>query len=161
MNASRLAVPVPRHRDCRGFTLLELLAVMAIIGVLSAIAVPRIRTAIDQARVAKAIGDIKNMQTDLQAIEASGQPLPATLAGIGRAGLLDPWGNPYVYVVFPPGPPPGSARQDAFAVPVNSTFDLYSLGKDGMSSPSFLSPDSRDDVVRANDGGFIGLVKKF
>ncbi|MFZ5625659.1 MAG: type II secretion system protein, partial [Gemmatimonadota bacterium] len=104
MNASRLAVPVPRRRDCRGFTLLELLAVMAIIGVLSAIAVPRIRTAIDQARVAKAIGDIKNMQTDLQAIEASGQPLPATLAGIGRAGLLDPWGNPYVYVVFPPGP---------------------------------------------------------
>jgi general secretion pathway protein G len=52
-------------------------------------------------------------------------------------------------------------RKDRFLVPVNSTYDLYSLGKDGKSRRSFTASASHDDIVRANDGGFIGLASNF
>jgi general secretion pathway protein G len=143
--------------------MVEMIAVMAIIGILAAIAIPPLHEAIEKAKTAKAIGDLKAIQTDLMSVEAGEQPLPADLSGIGRAGLLDPWGQPYVYYPFPTPirGVPGGARSDRFLVPVNSTFDLYSLGPDGTSSPPFTASNSRDDIVRANDGGFIGLASKY
>jgi general secretion pathway protein G len=149
-------------RSERGFTLVELLTVIAVIGVLSTLAVGKYAEVIRQAKIARAIGDIKAIQTDLQAIEAEDKPLPASLALIGRGAVLDPWGRPYVYNPFPPGAgvPPG-ARRDRFLVPLNSTFDLYSMGEDGQSVPPLNATKSRDDVIRANDGGFIGLAKKY
>lgn len=145
-----------------GFTLIEMLAVMAIIGLLAAFGIPKLRQVVQQARTARAIGDLRAVQTDLMAIEAQGQPLPADLSGIGRAGMLDPWGNPYVYNPFNPAAHgvPAGARRDRFLVPVNSTFDLYSMGPDGNSVPPFSGPGS-DDIVRANDGGFLGVAAKF
>ncbi|MGQ0640844.1 MAG: prepilin-type N-terminal cleavage/methylation domain-containing protein [Gemmatimonadaceae bacterium] len=145
---------------CAGFTLIELLAVMALIGLLSALAVPRYRDIVDKARVAKAIGDIRAIQTDL----ISQDSLPASLSVINRHTMLDPWGRPYVYLKFPPSKgkaPPAGARRDKFLVPVNSEFDLYSLGKDGVTVIAFTGKPAHDDVVRANDGGYIGLAKNF
>lgn len=147
------------HPTSRGFTFVELMAVVLIIGALSALAVPRIRGAQDRARVAKAIGDIRALQIDLAAMDT----LPATLVEIGRGGLMDPWGQPYQYLRFPDdskGPPPG-ARRDRFLVPINSAYDLYSLGADGQSALPLNAKQSRDDIVRANDGGFVGLASSF
>jgi general secretion pathway protein G len=151
------------NRRSRGFTLIEMLAVVVIMGILAGLALPRLALAVNQAKVARAIGDIKAIQTDLMSIEAGGQPLPADLAAIGRGSMLDPWGNPYVYFPFPPPPPPtpGGARKDRFLVPVNSSFDLYSRGKDGVSAIPFTAVQALDDIVRANDGGFVGLAKNF
>ena len=56
--------------------------------------------------------------------------------------------------------PPAGARRDRFLVPINSTFDLYSQGKDGNSVPPLSGPGA-DDIVRGNDGGFIGLGSRF
>lgn len=143
-----------------GFTLIELIAVMTLIGLLTGLAVPRYHDVVDKARVAKAIGDIRALQIDI----ISQDSLPPSLAAINRDTLLDPWGRPYVYYKFPKmkggAPPPGS-RKDKFLVPVNSEFDLYSLGKDGATALPFTSKPAQDDVVRANDGGFIGLAKNF
>jgi general secretion pathway protein G len=149
-----------RRRGELGFTVIELLSVMAIIGLLASIALPRLQIAVKQAKIARAIGDIRAMQIELMSIEASGQALPADLSGIGRAGLLDPWGRPYQYLVITSSTM-GAARKDRFLVPVNSTFDLYSLGEDGSSVPAMTAGSSQDDIVRANDGGFIGLASKF
>ncbi len=151
----------PARRSSRtAFTLIELIAVMTLIGLLTGLAVPRYRGIVDKARVAKAIGDIKALQTDI----LSQDSLPPSLAAINRASLMDPWGRPYVYYKFPKpmggGPPPGT-RKDKFLVPVNSDFDLYSMGKDGATALPFPAGPARDDVVRANDGGFIGLAKNF
>ena len=46
-------------------------------------------------------------------------------------------------------------------VPVNSDFDLYSMGPDGDSRAPFTAKASRDDIVRASNGGFIGPVSEF
>lgn len=144
--------------DRRGFTVIELLSVVTIIGLLSAIGVPRFRDIQEKALIAKAIGEIHAIQTDLITQDS----LPDDLSVIGRAGMLDPWGRPYVYNKFPPNRrvPPG-ARRDRFLVPINSTFDLYSVGKDGNSNPPLQAARSQDDIVRGNDGGFIGLASKF
>ena len=152
-----------RRSNRRGFTVIELLGVMTVIGILATLGLPRLRQVVEQARVARAIGDIRGIQADLMALEAGNQPLPASLAAIGHAGTLDPWGRPYQYNRFPVGGhgvPPG-ARRDRFLVPINSTFDLYSLGKDGASVAPLTANPSRDDIVRANDGGFIGRADKY
>ncbi|MGE3615326.1 MAG: prepilin-type N-terminal cleavage/methylation domain-containing protein, partial [Gemmatimonadales bacterium] len=146
----------------RGFTLVELLATVVIISVLSGLAVLKSKATIEQAKVAKAIGDIRTLQAEVQAYESGGQPLPTNLAAIGRDGLMDPWGRPYQYLPFDPTKPvPPGARRDVFMVPINSTFDVYSMGADGKSNPPLTSGPSQDDIVRGNDGGFIGLARKF
>lgn len=145
-----------------GFTLIEILSVLAIIGLLAGFGLPKLHQVTNRAKIAKAIGDIRAIQIDLMAIEAEGQPLPANLAAIQRA-YLDPWGNPYVYNKFPPPPPPvpPGARRDRFLVPVNTTFDLYSMGADGNSVAPMTAAASLDDIVRANDGGYIGLASQY
>jgi len=55
----------------------------------------------------------------------------------------------------------GKVRRDHFLVPVNTDFDLYSLGEDGKSQSPFTARDSRDDIVRANNGGYVGLVSDY
>lgn len=147
-------------RRHHGFTLIELMAAITIIGALIAIATPRYHDLIDRGRVAKAIGDISVLQTEL-----SGQDtLPDGLAGIGRTGMLDPWGNPYVYYKFPAqhgNAPPGGARKDRFIVPLNSTYDVYSMGPDGQTALPLTAKAARDDIVRAADGSFIGIAASF
>ncbi len=144
-----------------GWTLIELLYVLAILGTLVAIATPQLRGYRDKARVARAAGDIEAIQADLAGHELLGAGLPETLAEIGRGSILDPWGNPYQYLKFPSGLVPGSARKDMFLIPINTSYDLYSMGEDGQSQAALTVPVSKDDVIRANDGGFIGLASKF
>ena len=143
----------------RGFTLIEMMAVTAIIAALTTLAIPKIQDAIERAKVARAIGDIRAIQSDLDGQDS----LPDNLTVIGRATVLDPWGNPYQYLKFPDkahGVPQG-ARRDRFLVPLNSEYDLYSMGRDGQTKAPLSPPVSADDVIRAMDGGFIGLASKF
>jgi len=148
-------------RSRRGFTLIELLGVLVLMGILGALAIPRYKTVVRQAKVARAIGEVRALRDEILSYEGSNQSLPPDLATIGRAGMKDPWGHDYVYYKFPPGPSvPAAARKDRFLIPVNSEFDLYSKGEDGASVAPFSGP-GLDDVVMAADGGFIGLASKF
>jgi len=143
----------------RGFTLIELLSAMVIVGLLSGIAIPRLSRSIDNARVARAIGDIRSISQELAPLDS----VPATLAEMGRGSMLDPWGRPYVFYKFPPVVPPAQpagAREDRFAVLINSRYDIYSLGPDGLTAPSLTAATSRDDVVFSGEG-FIGLAIKY
>jgi general secretion pathway protein G len=54
-----------------------------------------------------------------------------------------------------------NARKDRFLVPINSDFDLYSMGADGESLPPLQNPRSRDDIIRAGNGAYIGLAELY
>ncbi len=155
---------VPGRRglaDNRAFTVLELLLVVAIMLTLAAMSVPVFADAIDAAYVARAIGDIRTLQTEITRYEVQFQMLPDTLQEVGVTDLLDPWGNPYEYLNYENAAGPLQPRKDKFLKPVNSTYDVYSKGKDGDSQIPFTAAASHDDIVRANDGAFIGLADQF
>lgn len=126
-------------------------------GVLASIGIPRLQKSVELARVAKAIGDIQAIQTEVSSLDS----LPTSLAAVNRAGYQDPWNRPYVFLKLEGTKGKGAARKDHFLVPLNSDYDLYSKGKDGASSGPLTAKASGDDVIRANNGGFIGLASRY
>ncbi len=147
-------------KDCRGFTVVELLVVLAIVTTLAALGTPIYSNALDNARVAKAVADIRVVEKEIQVFHLFSGMLPNSLADVGRDTFSDPYGNPYEYLnIVTAGK--GKSRKDRFLVPLNSDFDLYSKGKDGDSVSALTAKQSWDDIVRANDGGFVGLASKY
>jgi general secretion pathway protein G len=144
-------------RRASGFTIIELLIVVAVILTISAIAVPHFLDALERARIARAVGDLRTIGNAVSGYQVINQQWPLTLDDVGYGSHLDPWGNPYQYLNFTDAKGKGKMRKDRFLVPINSYFDLYSMGKDGTSVPPLTAKPSKDDVVWANDGGFIGL----
>lgn len=146
-----------------GFTLIEVMIVIAIIGTLAGIAVPNYRGYQQRVRVVRAIEEIKIIERELLLFQMDNNALPVSLAGIGLGTLRDPWGNPYQYLNFDTlkGKGKGQMRKDHSQVPVNTDYDLYSMGPDGQSTSPFTAQASRDDIVRANNGQYIGSVSNY
>ena len=71
-------------------------------------------------------------------------------------GMLDPWKGTYQYTRLDNAKGKGSARKDKNLVPINTDYDLWSNGKDGKSVAPLTAQASRDDIVRANNGRFVG-----
>ena len=134
---------------------------MAIILTLAAIAIPNLMAALNQAKVAKAVGDIKAIGTDAIGYSMANAKYPNTLADIGYGGYKDPWGNPYQYLNFANVTGKGQMRKDRFLVPINTYFDLYSMGPDGQSVPPLTAKVSHDDIIWANDGDYIGPASQY
>lgn len=130
----------------RGFTLIEIMVVVVILGILAALVVPQVMNRPDQAKVTVAKGDIKAIAAALDMYKLDNFNYPSTQQGLtalvekpsgnpqprnwNRDGYLkrvpkDPWGNDYQYLS------PGTQGQ----------FDLYSLGADGKQGGSDLNAD--------------------
>jgi len=144
-----------------GFTLVELLIAIAIILTIVAIAIPNMLAAVNQAKIARAVGDIHSIGTDILAYDLNHSQFPNTLADVGYANFNDPWHNPYQYLNFANVKGKGQMRKDRFLVPINTFFDLYSMGPDGKSVPPLTAQASQDDVIWANDGDYIGLASQY
>ena len=122
----------------RGFTLLEIIIVVFILGLLAAIVTPKIMHSSEDAKKTDAKVQIKNLETGLKMFKLDNGFYPDTQQGLEalivkpesgrlpnkyreggyleqRKIPLDPWGNPYVYIS------PG----------VHGDFDLFSYGADG------------------------------
>lgn len=144
-----------------GLTLIEVLLVLAIIGVLAAVALPKYNDYRERIKQSQAANDIVVLQLVIKNHQLNSGSYPATLADIGNGSKLDPWGRPYAYVDLSSLHGKGMARKDRKLNPINSDFDLYSLGKDGSSKTQLTNKESLDDVVRANDGAYIGLAAAY
>jgi general secretion pathway protein G len=120
-----------------GFTLIEIMVVVIIIGLLAAVIVPQFLGRVDDARIAKAKQDVQAIGTALTMFKLDNFVFPSTEMGLKAlaqkpeseaiknwrpGGYLqsvskDPWGNEYHYLL------PGTHGTD---------YDLYSLGADGQ-----------------------------
>ena len=135
-------MPAPRTpsrrtaRLRRGFTLIELMVVLVIIGVLAALIVPNVLDRTDDARATAAKADINNLMQALKLYKLDNQRFPSAEQGLEAlvnkpsAGAVppnwrryleklptDPWGRPYQYIF------PG----------VKGEIDVFSLGADGQA----------------------------
>ena len=120
-----------------GFTLVEIMIVVVILGILAAVVVPKLLDRPDQARVTAAKSDIAIIMQQLKLYRLDNTTYPSTDQGLGAltvkpttnplpvnwktGGYLerlpnDPWGRPYLYLN------PG----------VKGEIDVYSLGADGQ-----------------------------
>ncbi|GAB4559005.1 MAG: hypothetical protein Tsb0017_14820 [Geothermobacteraceae bacterium] len=141
----------------KGFTLVELVLVIASIAVLLTILTPTYKSFLEKTRISRAAADIRTIEKDLTSWFLDNDSYPANLALINRANLKDPWGQAYLYAVAVPG----AVRQDAFGNDLNSDYDLYSLGIDGVSAQDITDPSSLDDVIRTSNGGWVGKAQNY
>ncbi|CAG7857479.1 hypothetical protein MCAMS1_02319 [biofilm metagenome] len=150
----------------RGFTLIEILIAIAIVGILSAIAIPVYTQHIDKTNNNQAIADIMTMQLAIERFHTNTFRYPANIneipGNLPNNGL-DPWGNPYLFLNIINGGPgiKGQVRKDKKLNPINTLYDLYSPGQNGVTKTQLDNKDSVDDVLLARDGGFVGLSSDF
>jgi general secretion pathway protein G len=133
-------IKVPLIKNVRGFTLIELMVVIIILGILAMYVMPRIMGRPDEARQVKARLDMASLETALKLYKLDNGMYPGTEQGLQalvaqpetgtlakkwrKGGYLeknrvpkDPWGNEYIYLC------PG----------VNDDYDIISYGADGVS----------------------------
>lgn len=147
----------------RAFTLIELLITLAIATTIMFIAVPAYSGYVEEAKLSQVRGDFGLIELKIERFRSDNNgSLPGALAQLGPNLPQDPWGNPYQYFnIEDSGPGNGQLRKDKNLVPINSDFDLYSMGKDGDSKPPLTAKASRDDIVRANNGGYVGYASEY
>ena len=76
-------------------------------------------------------------------------------------GAKDPWGNPYQYTNIATVTGLGKLRKDRFLVPINSDFDLFSMGPDGRFASALTAKISQDDIIRGSDGRYFGVASGY
>lgn len=150
-----------KSKTLKGFSAIEILIVIAILGLLLAIAIPSYDNYRDKKNVTLAKTDILEIQTAIDKFYIINNRFPETLSEIGKNQLRDPWDNKYFYLNVVTAKNKGSVRKDKNLTPVNSDYDLYSAGKDKSTQLAFTAKDSRDDIVRCNNGSYIGLAEDY
>ena len=156
----------PNERSL-GLTIIELLIVVMIMATLATLGVPLYASALDNARVAKAMADIRVVEKEIFVFQVLNNRLPSNIAEVGRANLRDPWGNAYEYLEISCDETqkkckaPKGHRKDGLFKPLNWDFDLYSKGKDGLTKEKLDSKEGADDIVRCVNGGYVGLAADF
>lgn len=146
----------------RGFTLIELLIALVIVAALMSIAVPNYQAYVERTRRTTAIKDIAQFSMALERYRTTTGTFPDSLNDLNIPLPLDPWGHAYQYLGIDVAPPPnpGALRKDKNLNPLNSDYDLYSMGPDGATQKQLTAAKGSDDIVRAGNGGFIGLASE-
>jgi len=150
-----------RPRSC-GTTVIELLLALVVVGIFSTIAFGSYQQFVMRTRYARAVADISELKLLIMKYRVNNDNnLPLELSAVAPRVRLDPWGNQYEYLNFSAVHGNGRKRKDHNLVPINSEFDLYSKGPDGRSVSPLTAAASRDDIIMANNGAFIGKASEY
>ncbi len=144
----------------RGFTVIEVLIAVSILAVLAHLAIVGYQDYKERIKEAEAVKDILATQQRLENFYVDNRRYPDSLAELGGVPL-DPWGRPYQYTNLSTVKGKGKARKDRNLVPINTYYDLWSNGPDGDSVGPLTAKASRDDIVRANDGRYVGRASDY
>ena len=152
-----------RQSAVAGFTLLEILAIVAILGILASIAIVIYQDYKTKAKNSAAVAQITNLSMALTNYRAEQGVYPDDLSQIPGGNQLDPWQQPFQYLNIENGGSNwhGKCRKDRNLNPLNTDYDLYSMGADGQTAKQVNNSVSLDDILRANNGSFIGLGADF
>lgn len=162
-----------RHRiRGSGFTTIEIMIALAIISVILAIGLPTYTEHRKRVLIAEAAKDIVLISQRLEKYHSFNYRYPEYLADMGLS-MQDPWGNDYQYLnledVDPDsgtiktgdkGPKP-TPRKKKDLKPLNTGFDLFSTGEDGVYRDNVSAKQSLDDVIRADNGGYVGVAADY
>ena len=144
----------------RGFTLVELMIAILLIGILLAVALPYYGDRTNRVKTLQATSEIIGNEAVVESYRAMHGALPDSWSDLPAARTIDPWGRPYVYYNIQANGK-GHARKDHALNPLNTDYDMYSVGPDGVTKSQITQRDSVDDVIRASDGGYVGLASGF
>ena len=139
------------------------MAGVAVLGLLAAIAIPSYVTLLDRQKIGQAKRDLSEISMAIERYRSLQFKVPQSLGDLNASLPTDPWGRAYQYLNFssPVAGIKSKIRKDHNLHPLNTEFDLYSLGKDGDSKAPLTAKASHDDVIWARDGDFIGLAEDF
>ena len=144
-----------------GYTVVETMIALATVAVIALIAVPAYERYRERIRIVQAVNDIGAMSVAINQFLEDNRELADSMDDMGLGGRLDPWRRPYQYQNLTTVKGKGAARKDGRLNPLNSDFDLYSVGKDGQTKLPLPPKVSHDDIIRARNGRFIGIAKDF
>ena len=169
LGSARKRLASSRSVEITGFTLIELLIVMAIISILATIGFIKYSGFIEKTKITKAMADIKQIAQLIEDFKELKGRYPNDLGDLNElkkgefSEFKDPWGHPYQYVYIAEDDKKGKdeqkARRDRNQKPINTYYDLWSNGADGDYQQQVNGAKSRDDIIRAWDGEFVGLGK--
>jgi general secretion pathway protein G len=161
---ANLILPVKTAMQTRkfqsGFTLIEVMVVVVILGILASVIIPKIMDKPDEARIVKAKQDIRTLESTLEMYRLDNYVYPTTDQGLQALAQkpsanpepphwkqyldrlpVDPWGRPYQYLN------PGS----------HGTVDIWTNGADGQPGGDGVNADignwNLDDNGSANNNG--------
>lgn len=131
---------------------------VAIAAILASVAIPGYQAVMNKSRTAEARRELMAISMAMERYYTRNGRFPADLTEI--TNRPDPWGNAYAYLNME-GASVGQKRKDKSLHPLNSDYDLYSMGPDGQSATPLTARASRDDVIRANNGSFFGVAEDY
>jgi general secretion pathway protein G len=159
-HGERRRVPGHAIRLRKAFTLLEMMIVLLLVGILVALAMPYYGDWRNRVLTQQASSDIIGNEAVVETYLTTNKSLPNSFADMPAARKIDPWGRPYVYYNIEANGKGGS-RKDHALNPLNADYDMYSVGPDGLSKAQITQKDSVDDVIRASNGGYVGIASGF
>lgn len=154
-----------------GLTLIEVVLVLAILGIIAGIALPAYDEYRQKMENSAVLAEMLEISNAIDSFFYDNQSFPETLEQVRKEDRLDPWGNPYQYLRIAQASNSegkgkgnggvGKVRKDKNLVPINTDYDLYSMGPDGRSVSPLTAKHSRDDIVRANNGSYLGIAEGY
>jgi general secretion pathway protein G len=146
----------------RGFSLIELLVVVAILGILANMALPALQDYKNMANASRCQSEIRMLDNLIAVYVIDRSVIPPLISDLPMPVLNDPWGHPYVYYNIINNTPVGSTRYKDIDTTsnLNDDYDLYSLGRDGITSNILSDSESLNDIVRVNNGSSVELGSK-